>query len=150
LQRQVAYMEDMGWVRESPHHGHIQSPLHLKVKAKTCCCIDLRAVNSATIHNAILFRMEDLIDSRNKGHDELGSRSGISSVPLKPDECEHCVPLCNRLMEYTVMPFGAAMPQQFFTVHEHRTQKSILTISSWCILTTFLSSVRRRMNIFVT
>jgi hypothetical protein len=34
-------------------------------------------------------RMEDLIDSRNKGHDELGSHGGISSVPLKPNECEH-------------------------------------------------------------
>jgi hypothetical protein len=58
--------------------------------------------------------MEDLIDAvQGTGHDELGSRSGISSVPLKPDEWNALRSTVNRLMEYTVMPFGATCPSSF-------------------------------------
>jgi hypothetical protein len=125
LQRQVSYLEDMGWVQESTSSWAHPVTFASKGEGQGLrCCIDLRAVNSATRkYAAPIPRMDELIDSvaGTRIMSSLDLAAGYHQIPLIPEERERTAFHCGfKLMEYTVMPFGATNAPAVFSRFMHK------------------------------
>jgi hypothetical protein len=129
LTRQVDYMLNMGWCQES--QSPWAHPVTFASKGEgqgLRCCIDLRAVNSMTITNAApIPRMDDLIDAvqGTRIMSSLDLAAGYHQLPLLPAERERTAFHCGyKLMEYTVMPFGAKNAPAVFSQFMHEVLES--------------------------